>query len=115
MSKRHHEGRFDKLIFATNLNAGYNALLSGILTSEHEFNVAYDDSWYLKPDGDMYGVPRGFFQRNRLLSFWTIKERKKDQDPDFLRRYVTTGLVEKFEVMEKTGEPFQPQFRPGRA
>ncbi len=113
--KRHHGGRFDKLVYATNLNAGYNALLSGISTSEHEFNVAYDDTWYETPDGYMYGVARGYFQPNRLLSFWTIKQRNKDKDPDFLRRYVTTGLVEKFEVLEKTGEPFEPQFRPGRA
>ncbi len=91
-------------------------MLSGILMSDQISPfLAYDDSWYETPDGYIYGVPYGYFQPNRLLSYWLIKEARKDQDPNFLRRYVTTGLVDDFEVMEKTGEPFEPQFRPGRA
>jgi hypothetical protein len=110
--KRVHSGMFGRFIFATNLSKPYNALLSGILTGEDASCVSYDDAWYETPDGQMYGVPRGHFQPNRLLSYWLIRNGKKDKDPDFLRRFVTTGLMEDFEVVDKLGKRFEPQFDP---
>jgi hypothetical protein len=116
---RHHQGRFGRWIYAVNTNTDYNALLSGISTSEHDDLPAYDENWFKSPlDGgydsveprDNYGVPFDFFQPNRLLSYWYIKNKK----PDFLRRYVSTGLIEGFELRDKLGNPFQPRFDPRR-
>ncbi len=105
---RHHQGRFGMWVYAVNDSWDYSALLSGILASEEVLPVHYDDSWYQTPDGYIYGLPYGFFQPNRLLSYWYIK----NKDPDFIRRYVTTGLVDDFEVRDKLGLPFEPVFDP---
>ena len=119
---RHHGGRFGRWIYAVNTTADYNALLSGILKLKG-FRPAEDDDWYKSPldggydsdePGDCYGVPFDFFQPNRLLSYWLIKEANKDKDPDFLRGYVSTGLIEGFELRDKLGNPFQPRFDPRR-
>jgi hypothetical protein len=120
---RHHEGRFGRWIYAVNTNTEYNALLSGISTSEHDDPPADDENWFdWPPDGGWgsgelgyyYGVPFDFFQPNRLLSYWLIKEANKDKDSDFLRDYVRTGLIEGFELRDKLGNPFQPRFDPRR-
>ncbi len=41
-----------------------------------------------------------------------LLEHIKNKDPDFIRRYVTTGLVDDFEVRDKLGLPFEPVFDP---
>lgn len=120
---RHHQGRFGKWIYAVNASTDYNALLSGISTSEHDDLPAEDENWYEQaPDegwdsgdpGFYYGRPFDYFQPNRLLSYWTLKEAGKLKDTDFLRRYVTTGLIEGYELRDKLGNPFQPRFDPRR-
>lgn len=116
---RNHKGRFGRWIYAVNTNTEYNALLSGISTSEHDDMPAYDENWYeWPPDGGWgsgelgyyYGAPFDFFQPNRLLSYWHIKNQK----PDFLRDYVSTGFIEGFELRDKLGNPFLPRFDPRR-
>ena len=114
-----HKGTFGHLIYAANLSAKYNAVLSGISTIAHDHVPGPDENWYASPPaggwdsgepGKDYGVPLGYFQPNRLLSYWYIKNKK----PDFLRRYVSTGLIEDFELRDKLGNPFEPQFDPRR-
>lgn len=65
-------------------------------------------------DGYLFGVPLGYFQPHRLMSYWLIKQAGKDKDPGFLRHYVTTGLVDDYNITDKLGDPFQPRFDPRR-
>ena len=96
-------------VYAVNDSWDYSALLSGILASDEILPyLAVDDYWYETPDQFVCGVPYGYFQRNRLLSYWYIK----NKHPDFIRRYVTTGLVDDFEVRDKLGLLFEPAFDP---
>ena len=114
------------MIYAVNDSPAYSAALSGILIrdddlwsrSNRQQPNAPDDYWYDEWDGEVnkgfYGTPYGFFQPNRLLSFWILKEAGKDKDPEFLRRYVSTGLIDVIELRDKLGDPFEPQFDPRR-
>ncbi len=123
---RYHKGHFGKLIYAVNDSPAYSAALSGILIrdddlwsrSNRQQPNAPDDYWYDEWDGEVnkgfYGMPYSFFQPNRLLSFWILKEAGKDKDPEFLRRYVSTGLIDVIELRDKLGDPFEPQFDPRR-
>jgi hypothetical protein len=74
--------------------------------------LAPDEDWYEDEQGEFYGLPKGFFQPHRLMSYWEIIDTKKDQDPDFIKNYVSTGLIEGIKLTDKNGNPFEPRLDP---